>query len=223
MKLLVIEDEHKIANAIRNGFEQEGFSVDVAYTGTEGRDLAIAENYDVMIIDRMLPEFDGLTIIQEVRSSGKHTPILLLTALGQTEDKVMGLNLGADDYLTKPFSFSELVARVRALGRRPHKVISSILKVEDLTLDPLTFRVKRKGQEITLSKKEFMLLEYLMRHSNQIVTKEQIMNNVWDYDANVMPNSVEVYIKHLRDKIDNPFKNPPLIHTARGFGYKIGN
>lgn len=222
MRILVVEDEHKIANSIKQGLEQEKYAVDVVYTGQEGLDFALSEDYDCIILDRMLPEIDGLEITKKVREANIHTPILILTARGQIEDKVEGLNTGADDYVTKPFSFSELLARIRALTRRPKTTTSQILTVQDLRLDITTYNVSRAGKNITLSNKEFTLLEYLMRHPNQIVNKQQIMNHVWNYDADVLPNSVEVYIKHLRDKIDRKsFKNK-LIHTVRGFGYKIG-
>ena len=221
MRVLVIEDEHKIANSVKKGLEQENYSVDVAYTGSDGYDLAVSEEYDVIVLDRLLPEIEGVEIVRKVRSKGIHTPILFLTAKGQVDDRVEGLNAGADDYMTKPFAFTELLARVRALIRRPVKSIGPKLSVEDLTLDAITFDVQRFGKKITLSNKEFSLLEYLMRHPDKIIKKEQIMNNVWNYDANVLPNTVEVYIKHLRDKIDKDFSKK-LIHTVRGFGYRIG-
>lgn len=223
MRVLVVEDEHKIANSIKQGLEQEKYAVDVAYDGTSGLDLAIGEEYDIIVLDRLLPQIEGIEIVKRVRAKNIHTPILILTAKGQTENKVEGLDAGADDYLTKPFAFTELLARIRALTRRPKKSISPVLKVGDLTLDTVNFEVKRSEQIIRLSSKEFSLLEYLMRHPAQVVKKDQIMNHVWDYDSEILPNSVEVYIKHLRDKIDKPFKNLPLIHTIRGFGYRIGN
>lgn len=220
MRILVIEDEHKIANSIKKGLEQELFAVDMAYTGTDGYDFAASESYDVIILDRMLPGIDGLDICKDLRKKGIHTPILMLTAKGQLTDKVEGLNAGADDYLTKPFAFEELLARVRALIRRPQQVTNTTLQLEDLTVDTLSFRVKRAGKVIGLSHKEFTLLEYLMRHAGKVITKEQIMNHVWNYDANILPNTVEAYIKLIRNKIDKPFTKK-LIHTIRGFGYKI--
>lgn len=221
MKLLLIEDEHKIANSIKQGLELENFVVDMAHTGTLGLDLALSEKYDVIILDRLLPGIEGVDIIKSIREASIHTPIILLTAKGQIEDKVEGLNAGADDYIVKPFSFSELLARIKAVARRPEKSLGSELSIGDLTLDTEKFSVTRAGKEIQLSSKEFMLLEFLLRHPNQTVKKDQIIRQVWDYDADVLPNSVEVYIKHLRDKID---KNHPkkLIQTVRGFGYKIG-
>jgi DNA-binding response OmpR family regulator len=223
MRILIVEDEHKIANSIKQGLSQESYAVDVAYDGTEGYDFASTEDYDLIILDWMLPGMDGMTICKKLREEKKHTPILMLTARGQLEEKVAGLNTGADDYMTKPFAFSELLARVRALARRPKVSTGAILEVRDLSLDPVTFEVKRDETSIVLSNKEYSLLHFLMRHPNKIFTKEQIINHVWNYDANVLPNSVEVYVKHLRDKIDKPFKtSPDLIHTVRGFGYKIG-
>ena len=224
MRILVVEDEHKIANSIKKGLEQETYAVDVAYGGEEGFDLASSEEYDIIILDLMLPGLDGLTICKKLRREENiHTPILILTAKGEVEDKVKGLNSGADDYLPKPFAFSELLARVKALARRPKQVLESKLTVEDLTLNTLSYQVNRSGKNIELSKKEYALLEYLMRHSGKVLSKDQIINNVWDYDADVLPNTVEVYIGYLRNKIDKPFpKSPQLIHTVRGFGYRLG-
>lgn len=221
MRILVIEDEHKIANSIKKGFEQENYAVDVVYDGEEGYDFAMTEDYDLIILDRLLPGMEGVQVAKKLREEKIHTPILMLTAKGQIEDKVEGLDSGADDYLTKPFAFIELLARVRALIRRPKTTTTSTLKISDLSLDTITFEVKRDKKFIKLSHKEFALLEYLMRHQNTVVTKEQIISHVWNYDADVLPNSVEVYIKHLRDKIDSPFPENPLIQTIRGFGYKI--
>lgn len=219
----MVEDEHKIANSIKKGLEQESFAVDVAYDGTTGYDLASTEDYDAIILDLMLPEMDGMEICKRLRQEKIHTPILILTAKGQLEDKVAGLNAGADDYLVKPFAFEELLARIRALIRRPKTANDTVLTVGDLTLNPLTYEVKRGNKEIRLSNKEFALLEYLIRHPNQIFTKNQIIGHVWNYDADILPNTVEVYIGYLRNKIDRAFpKKPALIHTVRGFGYKIG-
>lgn len=223
MKILVVEDEHRIAQTIKKGLELEHHVVDVAFDGTQGYDLASSEEYELLILDRMLPSMDGMTICKKLRDENNHVPILLLTAKSQIQDKVEGLDAGADDYLTKPFSFEELLARVRALTRRPKRSLASILTVETLILNPASFEVSRDGKNITLSNKEFALLEYLMRHSKKIVTKQQIINQVWNYDSNVLPNTVEVYIKNLRNKIDVPFKNKKaLITTVRGFGYRIG-
>ncbi len=220
MRILVIEDEHKIANSIKRGLEQESYAVDVAYDGKTGFDLASSEDYDVIILDLLLPEIDGITLCKKLREEENiQTPILILTAKGQIEDKVEGLNAGADDYLVKPFSFSELLARIRALIRRPKKVLENVLSCGDLTLNPLTFEVKKRGEEIKLTKKEFALLEYLMRHQSKILSKEQIISHVWDYDSDILPNTVEVYIGFLRRKLGLP----SLIKTVRGFGYKLEN
>lgn len=222
MKILIVEDEHKIANSVKQGLEQEKYTVDVSYDGETGLDLASAEEYDLLILDIMLPGIDGIEITKRLRSNKNHTPILMLTARGQISDKVSGLDTGADDYMTKPFSFVELLARVRALTRRPKESRSTVLKVEDLTLDTTSFEVRRGRKNIQLSQKEYALLEYLMHNPDKIISKDQIIHHVWDYDADVLPNSVEVYIKHLRNKIDKNFSEP-LIHTVRGFGYKISN
>jgi len=224
MRVLIVEDEHKIANAIKKGLEQESYAVDVAYDGIDGFDLAATQDYDLIILDLMLPGIDGMQICRKLRDEEKiHTPILMLTAKGQVRDKVNGLNAGADDYLAKPFAFIELLARIKALTRRPKDSLGAILSIEDLSLNTLSYEVKRAGKNIRLSKKEFALLEYLLRHKGKILTRDLIMNHVWDYDADILPNTVEVYIGYLRNKIDKPFKKkPPLIHTVRGFGYKIG-
>lgn len=223
MRILVIEDEHRIANSIKKGLEQERYAVDVAYTGTDGFDLASTEDYDGIILDILLPEMNGIEICKELRKNKIHIPILMLTAKGQTEDKVEGLDAGADDYMTKPFSFDELLARVRALTRRRGTILNNVLSVEDLSLDTKQYVVKRSTDNIKLSSKEFSLLEYLISHKNTIVTKDQIISHVWNYDADILPNTIEVYIKNLRNKIDKPFTNKkPLINTVRGFGYKVG-
>lgn len=222
MRILLVEDEHKIANSIKKGLEQESFAVDVAYDGISGYDFASSEEYDVIVLDRLLPGMDGVEICKKLREKGIHTPILLLTALGEVSERVEGLNSGADDYLPKPFAFTELLARIRALTRRPKSAIGSILSLGDLSLNTVSFEVKRGSISIPLSSKEFSLLEYLLRHKGTIVKKEQIINHVWSYDSDVLPNSVEVYITHLRNKIDKPFKGKKdLIQTVRGFGYKI--
>lgn len=222
MRILIVEDEHKIATSIKKGLEQEGYTVDVAFDGREGYDLASGENYDTIVLDLMLPEMDGMTICKTLRKEGIHTPILILTAKGLLDDKVEGLNAGADDYLVKPFAFAELVARIKALGRRPKNTFMKILTVDDLSLDTVSYEVKRDGKAVSLSRKEFSLLEYLMRHTGQTLTKDQIITNVWDYEANILPNTVEVYVGYLRQKIDKAFpQKKALIQTIRGFGYKI--
>lgn len=226
MRILVVEDDHKIANAIKKGLEQESFAVDVAYDGKEGLGSALTFDYDLVILDRMLPELDGLKICEIMREKNNHTPILILTAKDKISDRVEGLNTGADDYLVKPFAFEELLARIKALLRRPEPIVSNQIKISDLVLDELNFEVKRSGKEIVLSNKEFGLLRYLMKNPGRILTKDNIIAHVWDYDADILPNTVEVFIKNLRKKIDDPFKKKgPLIETVRGFGYrlKVGN
>lgn len=221
MRILVVEDEHKIARALGRALEQESYAVDVVYDGDEGYAMATTEPYDLAIIDRMIPgEYDGLAIVKAMREQKIHTPVLLLTALGTTADKAKGLDSGADDYLVKPFALEELLARVRALLRRPAEQQSVVLKAGDLTLDTTTYEVTRAGKEIKLTSKEFALLEYLMRNQGRPLSKETIISHVWDYDADILLNTVEVYIKYLRSKVDQPFKTP-LIQTVRGFGYKI--
>lgn len=223
MKILIVEDEHKIANLIKQGLEQERYTVDVAYDGTTGYDLASSEYYDLIILDRLLPGMDGLAICKNLREKENHTSILMLTAKGQISDRVEGLDSGADDYLTKPFAFEELLARIKALSRRPKDTVQILLNVGDLTLNINTYEVKRAGKLIKLSAKEFSLLECLMLHPNKTLTKKQIIDYVWSYDANILPNTVEVFIGYLRNKIDKPFAGKAeLIQTVRGFGYKIG-
>lgn len=222
MRILVVEDEHLIANSIKKGLEQESYAVDVAYDGDHGYDMASTEDYDTIILDLMLPGKDGIEICRDLRKEKVQTPVLILTAKGQIQDKVAGLDSGADDYLVKPFSFEELLARVRALTRRPRTAIEQVLSADGLTLNTITFEVKRNDKQILLSNKEYALLEYLLRNKGRILTKDQIIAHVWDYDSDILPNTVEVYIKNLRNKVDVPFKEKPLITTVRGFGYKIG-
>lgn len=221
MRVLLIEDEHKIARALKKALEQESYAVDVAYDGDEGYAMATTEPYDVAIVDRMLPgEYDGVAIIKAMREAKIHTPVLILTAIGGIKDRAEGLDSGADDYMVKPFALEELLARVRALLRRPKEQQPTILSAGDLTLDTVTYEVKRDDKTVQLTGKEFALLEYLLRNQGRPLPKELIIAHVWDYDADVLPNTVEVYIKYLRAKIDQPFK-APLIHTVRGFGYKL--
>jgi DNA-binding response OmpR family regulator len=222
MKILVVEDEHRIANTIKEGLEQERYTTDVAYDGESGYDLASTEDYDVIILDLMLPKIGGLEICRKLRQEHIHAPVLMLTAKGQIQDKIKGFDSGADDYLAKPFSFEELLARLRALSRRPKKILSNVLKIKDLSLNLNDFKVKRNGRNIELTRKEFSLLEYLMRNSGRVLKKEQIISHIWDYESDVLLNTVEVYIRNLRNKIDRPFSDQkPLIHTVRGFGYKL--
>lgn len=222
MRILIIEDEHKIARSIARALEQEKYAVDVSFDGDDGYAMASTEPYDLMIIDRMLPgSKNGLEIVKALRDARNHTPILLLTALSTIADKTKGLDAGADDYLTKPFALTELLARVRALLRRPQDSTGTVLEAGGLELNTLTFEVTREGKQIHLTSKEFALLEYLLRTKGRPSSKEMIIAHVWDYDADVLLNTVEVYIKYIRSKVDEPFKTPPIIKTVRGFGYKI--
>lgn len=224
MRVLIVEDEHKIANAIKRGLELESFAVDVAYDGDSGLIEATNEEYDVIVLDRMLPgEVDGIGILRELRVQKNHTPVLLLTAKDAIKDRVEGLNAGADDYLVKPFAFEELLARLRALLRRPTDAVDTILSYKDLSLNTTQFTVERRGKTIELSSKEFALLDYLLRNPERIVTKDMIMQHVWDYESDILPNTIEVYIGYLRNKIDKPFRGKKLIHTVRGFGYRLGD
>jgi DNA-binding response OmpR family regulator len=220
MRLLIVEDEHRIARAIKEGLEQERYAVDVEFDGESGYGAAVAEDYDLIILDVMMPGMDGYEVCRRLRQDGKHTPIIMLTAKDQTADIVKGLDTGADDYLAKPFSFEVLLARVRALLRRPQQALGESLEVGDLVLDTVAQKVTRQGKEIQLSSKEYALLEYLMRNQGRILSKNNIISHVWDFDADILPNTVEVFMNYLRAKVDKPFKTP-LLHTVRGFGYKI--
>lgn len=223
MRILVVEDEQKIAAAIKRGLELKGFAVDTVHDADSGLSYALGESYDAIILDRMLPgSLDGVSIAQKLRAEKLSVPILILTARGTIGDKVEGLNSGADDYLVKPFSFDELIARLRALLRRPAVHTGTNLTVGDLVVNTTTYDVQRSGQPIKLSQKEFALLEYFMHHPGQVITKDMIMRHIWDEDASILPNTVEVYIGYLRNKIDRPFADKSaLLHTVRGFGYKI--
>jgi DNA-binding response OmpR family regulator len=222
MRLLVVEDNHKIANVVRDVLAAESFAVDVCYDGEDGLHTALDDDYDLIILDRMFPGGkDGVAICQELREVGKHMPILMLTAKDQVWQRVEGLNAGADDYLVKPFSFDELLARINALLRRPHDSLGSVLAVGDLTLDTASKKVHRNDQPILLSAKEYALLEYLMRNKGKLLNKQHLMTHVWDFDADILPNAVEAHITRLRAKVDKPFNAPPLIHTVRGLGYKV--
>lgn len=215
MRILIVEDEHSIAEALRKGLVQEKYAVDVAFTGTDGYEMASSEEYDLVLLDLMLPGIDGIEICRRLRKDNNHVPILMLTAKNQIQDRVKGLDAGADDYLSKPFAFEELLARVRALLRRPTQDIGVILESGEWKLDTTNFEVKNKDKVIALSNKEYSLLEYLMRHAGQILSKEQIISHVWNYDSDILPNTVEVYVKKLRNK------GIPIT-TMRGFGYKLG-
>jgi DNA-binding response OmpR family regulator len=194
------------------------------YDGQDGLDMASTEEYDLIILDRMLPGVDGLNISKTLRKQKIHTPILMLTAKNQVNDRVDGLDAGADDYLVKPFAFEELLARMRALKRRPRNGIDDELKAGDLVLHAKTYAVNRGGTPVRLSQKEFALLEYLLRNKDKTIAKDQIIAHVWNYDADILPNTLEAFIKQLRNKVDRAFpRSSPLIHTVRGFGYKISD
>lgn len=221
MRILVIEDEHRIAQAVKEGLEQESYAVDVEFDGEEGYNAACVSDYDVIILDIMMPGMDGYAVCKQLREEGNHTPILMLTAKDQTHDIVKGLDNGADDYLVKPFSLDVLLARVRSLLRRPHSSIGEILWTGDLRLNPNTHEVSRAGKEIKLSSKEYSILDYLMRNKNKVLSKNNIISHVWDFNADILPNNVEVFMTYLRSKVDKPFKGSELIETVRGFGYRI--
>jgi DNA-binding response OmpR family regulator len=222
VKILVVEDQPRIASSLKQGLEIKSYIVDVAHDGELGLDFALSEKYDVIILDRMLPKLSGMEVCKQLRAEGNKTPILMLTAKVETQDKVDGLEVGADDYLTKPFVFNELVARVNALGRRPPEWKQSTLELGSLVLDPIATKVFRLGKEIMLSKKEFALLAFLMRHPDQVFTAQQLTEQVWNFDSQVTANAAQVYIGYLRKKIDAAFpKEKPLLKTIRGFGYTI--
>lgn len=220
MRVLLIEDDVTIARLLKEGLEDESYAVDVVNDGSEGYRTAVADDYDVIILDIMLPEMNGYEVCRALRNDGNKTPILMLTARDAERDIVEGLDTGADDYLAKPFSFDVLLARIRALLRRPNEKLEEILQVGDLKLDPSSKKVTRASQEISLTAKEYGVLEYLMRNKGKVLSKEQIISHVWDFDADVLPNNVELFIMFLRRKIDKPFKSK-LIHTVSGFGYKL--
>ncbi|MCP9466012.1 MAG: response regulator transcription factor [Candidatus Nanosynbacter sp. P5B_S4_bin.39.1] len=220
MRVLLIEDDVTIARLLKEGLEDESYAVDVANDGSEGYRTAAADDYDVIILDIMLPEMNGYEVCRALRNDGNKTPILMLTARDAERDIVEGLDTGADDYLAKPFSFDVLLARIRALLRRTNEKLEEIIQVGDLKLDPSSKRVTRASQEISLTAKEYGVLEYLMRNKGKVLSKEQIISHVWDFDADVLPNNVELFIMFLRRKIDKPFKSK-LIYTVSGFGYKL--
>ncbi len=220
MKILLIEDEKKVASFIKKGLEEEFFTVDVAYDGKEGFNLACAENYDIIISDIMLPFLDGITLTHYLRDKKITTPILLLTVKDAVKDKVAGLDAGADDYLTKPFAFEELLARVRALTRRNEGNLSSILHIADLEFDQKKHKVVRAGKEIVLTQKEYAILELLLLHKNSIVSRTKLLENIYDYHFDTGSNVIEVYINKLRAKIETGF-DQQLIYTIRGSGYMI--
>ena len=220
MKILLVEDDRQIADYVAKGLREKGHVVDRADNGRDGLYLATGERYEVMIVDRMLPHMDGLSLVKAARSSGVKTPALFLTTMGGVDDRVAGLEAGADDYLVKPFVFAELLARVSALARRPPIVETTSLKVGDLEVDLLTRAVTRGGKRIELLAQEFKILEYLTRHAGEIVTRTMLLEKVWDFHFDPKTNIVETHISRLRAKIDKGF-DKPLLHTVRGAGYVI--
>jgi len=218
MRILVIEDEKKIADFIKRGLKEEGYAVDVAHDGENGAFLARTSTYDIILLDLMLPKKDGMTLCRELRAGKMAVPIIMLTAKDAVKDKVTGLDAGADDYLTKPFAFEELLARIRALLRKKSPEQASKLRVGDLSLDLHTHKVERGGREIELTSKEFALLEYLMRNAGSVVTRTMISEHVWDIDFDTFTNVIDVYINYLRNKIDSG-AGKKLIQTVRGRGY----
>jgi len=218
MRILVVEDEKKVASFIKRGLEEESFSVDMAYDGEEGLSMAESNPYDLILMDLMLPKMDGLAVIKELRNKGNKAPVLCLTAKDTVEDIVSGLDSGSDDYLTKPFAFAELVARVRALLRRGVQDRGAEIRYADLRLDPVAHKVWRSNKEIELTAKEYALLEYFMRNPNQILTRTMIAEHVWDYTFDSFTNIIDVYVNYLRKKVDRDY-DKKLIHTVRGIGY----
>jgi DNA-binding response OmpR family regulator len=221
MRVLLIEDDRKAARLLSKGLQEEGFVVDVAATGESGEEQAALNEYDVVILDWLLPARDGLAVCRALRASGNSTPILMLTARDSVADRVSGLGTGADDYLTKPFAFDELLARIRALLRRSRSVQPVVLKVADLTLDPVTRRVARGSLAITLTPKEYAILEVLMRNVGQVVSRTRLAERVWDEASEVLDNLVDAHVSHLRKKVDRE-ASMPLIQTIRGVGYRLG-
>jgi len=220
MRILIVEDEAGVAGFVEQGLTESGYAIDVARDGLEGLEYARAYEYDVIVLDIMLPKMNGLDVLYEMRNQRVKTPVLLLTARDGVDNRVQGLNLGADDYLVKPFAFPELLARIRALLRRPPLQAGTLLLINDLQMDVAQHEVRRAGKHIELSPREFSLLELLFRHPNQVLTRIQIIERVWNFDFYSDTNVVDVYIGYLRRKIDRDF-NPPLIHTIRGVGFRL--
>ncbi len=221
MRILIVEDDSEAAAFIRKGLSESGHVVDHAENGLDGLHMACDSTYDVLVVDRMLPKLDGLSLVEKLRSEGNQTPVLFLSALGEVDDRVMGLRAGGDDYLTKPFAFSELLARIEALLRRrtPDQVQTKLL-VDDLEMDLLQRTVVRGGHNIDLQPREFRLLEYLMRHEGQVVTRTMLLENVWEYHFDPQTNVIDVHVSRLRAKIDKNFRTP-LLQTVRGAGYML--
>jgi two-component system OmpR family response regulator len=225
MHLLIIEDDRDAAGYMAKGLKESGHNVDITYTGKEGLLLAAGGDYDVLVIDRMLPELDGLNLVKTLRATGNQTPVLFVSALGDVDERVKGLRSGGDDYLAKPYAFSELLARLESLGRRRRGAAAAsgpetVLRYDDLMLDLLARRVERGGRPIDLQPREFKLLEVLMRHAGQVMTRTMLLEKVWDYRFDPQTNVIDVHISRLRQKIDRGFAHP-LIHTIRGAGYSL--
>jgi two-component system OmpR family response regulator len=221
MRVLVIEDDREVAHFLQRGLKESGHTAELAHDGEAGLDMARLGPFDVLIVDRMLPRRDGLSLIQALRAEGNHTPVLILSALGEVDDRVRGLKAGGDDYLTKPFALSELLARVEALARRSApEELETRYAVGDLVLDRLSHKVTRAGEPVPLQPREFRLLEFLMKHAGQVVTRTMLLENVWDYHFDPQTNVIDVHVSRLRAKIDKGFDRP-LLHTVRGAGYMI--
>ena len=220
MRILVVEDEPKMAGLLKRGLEQEGYSVDVSLDGVDGLHLSTENEYDAVVLDVMLPELGGIEVCRQMRERGRWAPVLMLTARGGVSDRVDGLDAGADDYLTKPFSFEELIARLRALLRRGARERPAVLQVGPVSLNPATRRVERSGTPIVLSPKEYSLLEYFMRHTDEVLSRTRILEHVWDYNYDGGSNVVDVYVGYLRKKLDTPFGSK-LLRTVRGAGYLL--
>ncbi len=220
MRILVAEDEHKLAAVVRRGLEEHGYAVDVAYDGEDALAMAEVEPYDLIVLDIMLPGIDGLTVCRRLRSERRNMPVLMLTARDTVDDRVAGLDAGADDYLVKPFAFRELLARVRALLRRDGLSRDPILRVGDLEVDTVSHEVRRNGRQIELTSKEYAMLEYFMRNPNRVLTRTQIAEHVWDYDFMSMSNVIDVYVRYLRRKLGDD-QEPRLFRTVRGTGYQL--
>jgi DNA-binding response OmpR family regulator len=219
MQILIVEDEDKIANFLRRGLMEESYAVDIAKDGEDALFKFDVNEYDFVVLDLMIPKVDGISVCRQIREKNKNIPILILTAKDTTEDKIKGLDAGADDYVTKPFSFDELTARIRALLRRGNKAEPTVLKVDNLILDPATKTAKRNEKTINLTAREYALLEYLMRNQKMVLSKTQILEHVWDYNYDGLSNIVETYVKYLRKKLKTTSSDKKLIHTSRGFGY----
>ncbi len=222
IKILLIEDDKQVADFVSNGLKEQGYSVTCAYDGEKGKQLAIDKHFDLLIVDRMLPYVDGIAIVEQVRSSGNKVPVLFLSALADVNDRISGLKAGGDDYLVKPFAIEELLARIEVLLRRQDAMPTTRLKVGELELDLLTQKVTRAGKNLNLQPREFRLLEYLMKHAGQVVTRTMLLENVWEYHFDPQTNVIDVHVSRLRQKIDKDF-DTPLLSTVRGEGYMLSD